>query len=127
MKIAAALIGLMFRLPFIALRLLVRNRVVLIIVIVAVGYFAISARLNSGSEAPGQRPDMPPYQVIAPLPIVAPVAVQTQSRVYYVSRMEEDGETVTLLIWYDYDADEWVRRETPLPLDKGNIKIYQRG
>ena len=126
MKIVAALIALAIRLPIYGLKLLARNKVVLIIVVVVVGYLLIKAN-PGGGDAPGQPPEVPAYQLIAPMPKIAPTVIQTQSRVYYVAKAEDDGATITLLVWYDYDAEEWTRHSTPLPLDKGSIKIYKRG
>jgi len=127
MKLAAAIVGLIARLPIIAIRLVARSRVVLIIVVVAVGYFVISARMSNGQDATTDMVDVPEYQKTAPQAVVAPGVVQTASRVYYVSKLTEDEDTVSLTVWYEYDAGEWVRHSTPLPLNRADIKFYKRG
>ena len=102
---------------------LARNKVFLVLVIIAAGIFFLSAKINN--EKPSTL-ELASYQVIAPSYDLASKVVATPSRIYYVRTFEETGNTLTLLTWYDYNEQQWQKHTTPLPLDKSNIKIYSR-
>ena len=102
---------------------LARNKVFLVLVIIAAGIFFLSAKINS--EKPPTF-ELATYQVIAPAYELAPKVVATASRIYYVRTFEETANTLALLTWYDYNETQWQKHTTPLPLDKSNIKIYSR-
>jgi len=102
---------------------LFRNKVFFILVIIAVGIFVINHNI---SKQASPSVEIPHYQVIAPSADLAPQVVATPSRVYYVREISLTDDTVTLLVWYDYNEQQWQKHTTPLPLDKSNIKIYNR-
>jgi hypothetical protein len=102
---------------------LLRNKVLLILLVIVAGVWFISHKIDSQNADVAETPI---YQVIAPSPELAPKVVTTPSRVYYVRTLSETDGTVTLLNWYDYNEKQWQKHETPLPLDKSIIKIYSR-
>ena len=102
---------------------LVRNKVLLILVIVVAGVFFLTTKINNQTSP---SIEVQTYQVIAPSPDLAPKVVATSSRVYYVRELTETDTTATLLVWYSYNEQQWQKHTTPLPLDKANIKIYNR-
>jgi hypothetical protein len=114
---------LIVKAPFMILGYLARNKVLLILVIIVAGIIFLSSKINNQNTP---EVAIPNYQVIAPSPDLAPKVVATPSRVYYVRELSETEDTVTLLNWYDYNEKKWQKHTTPLPLDKSNIKIYNR-
>jgi len=111
-----------------ALGYIVHNKVLLVILIAAiiggVAYFNINKQETATAAQPVK---IPYYQQIEPTKAEAPKAVQTQTRVYYASKIFEGSGKVILMGWYDFDAKKWVRHDEPLPLDKKIVvKIYDR-
>ena len=102
---------------------LARNKVLLVLVIIAAGIFFLYTKINN--ERP-PTPELATYQVIAPSYELASKVVATSSRIYYVRKFEETETTFTALTWYDYNDQQWQKHTTPLPLDKANIKICSR-
>ncbi len=87
----------------------------------------ISGALTGGDAEAA--PDIPAYQLTAPDKALARTIVQTNSRLYYVNDYTDNGRTVRLLAYYGYNGDDWVKSNTPLPLDRqyyGEIRIYER-
>jgi len=116
---------LVFKAPFLLLRYLAQNKILLILAIIGVAIFFMSRQ--GGSNELTQSADIPAYQVIAPPTQIAPKVISTESRVYYVARWQETDAEITLLKWWDYNRDRWHENNTPLPFKKSDIKIYNRG
>ena len=102
---------------------LFRNKVLLVLIIIAAGIFFVSSKINSNNP---QALEVQQYQVIAPSYDLASKVIATPSRIYYARTMEETESEVILLVWYDYNEKQWQKHDTPLPLDKNYIKIYDR-
>ena len=102
---------------------LVRNKVLLILVIVVAGILFLS---NKVKEQTPPSVEIPSYQIIAPSPDLASKVVVTPSSIYYVRKFDETDSTITLLTWYSYNEQQWQKHTKPLPLDKDKIKIYNR-
>ncbi len=108
-----------------ALGFLFRQKALLIVVIIVIGVVILFGQFNKYNSTTS----MPSYQKIAPTVQQAPRAVQTSSRVYYVSTMKDDGEILTLTHYYFYDKKQWQEVDDPLYLDRqvfGEIRIYNR-
>ena len=118
-------IGGFIAFPFRVLGYLFSHKVALILVIAAIG-FLIYTNYNSDKAITQTDGQYSYIQEIAPPKTVAPIMGQTQSRGYYIVEFSDDGETVTLLHWFDYNKDEWQEHKTPLPFSKSEIKILQR-
>ena len=122
-----AIIVLIIKSPVIIVGYFFKHKAFLVVVVIIVGavfligYFnKQTSQLNIAVES---------YQRIAPSIQQAPRVVQTNSRVYYVATMSDDGQVLTLTNYYVYDKNEWQNVSLPLPLDRdifGEIKIYNR-
>lgn len=118
---------LLVKAPFLILSFLVRHTVLLILVIVVVVALFASHTIGKNNEQNNLKVNFPAYQTIAPSRQMAPIAIQSPTRVYYVSSLSENGDIVNLLVWYDYNEETWQRHDTLLPLNRSEVKIYNRG
>lgn len=126
MKVIGAAVKLIILAPYLVLKVIARNKVLIFIAIAIVIFLVVQGRIKGGGQDTPLG-EIPPYQIIAPPGDVAPIVVKTQSRVYYVALMHEGEAVITLVEWYSYDADRWQLHDTPLPLNKADVKIYHRG
>src|SRR3990172_12696971 len=102
-------------LPFVAVAKLLKSRAGLILVVVVGVTIFLAVR---PSPAPTGSAALP-YNQNLPSVKVAPVAIQTSSRVYYVSKYTDDGKVLTLTLFYYYDKDRWTKTKIPLSIDRG--------
>ena len=120
---------LILKSPLLLAGALLKNKVLLIIVVVAfVALFVISS-VTAQIRENNPQPTIPEYQKVAPTKAEAPTVVATGSRVYYVSDFTQDEEGVTLLTFFVYNEKEWEKRTVPLRIDRnsyGIIKVYPR-
>lgn len=124
-----AIVVLILKSPFLVIGAVVKNKALLIIVVIAfVAFIGISA-ITSAMKTSDPMPPVPEYQRIAPTKAEAPTVVATGSRIYYVSDFTQDEEGVTLLTFFVYNEKEWEKRTVPLRIDRnsyGIIKVYPR-
>jgi hypothetical protein len=84
---------------------------------------------NQFSPEASMKVAIPEYQEKAPDISLAPKVVRTESRIYYVAALSDDGQVLTLHDYYTYDKKKWQYSDRDLPLDRkyyGRIVIYNR-
>lgn len=109
---------------------MVKSRLLIVLVVMVVGFCVIVGKINSMREANPALREQPYYLKVAPSVELAPKALPTQSRLYYVRDYEETDEVIVLRHYYTFDEDTWRESKSPLPLPKslyGDIKLYDRG
>ncbi len=126
MGTVAAVIILAVQLPFKLLAYLLKNKALLIIAIIIIAIFVVPKIINSNTGAASVAP-VQNYQKNPPPPEYASQVVQTPSRFYYVADLTDNDKTITLNRFYSYDRKDWKLNTLPLPLNKADVKIYDRG
>ena len=125
--IVLAILILIVKAPFLAIGYLAKHKAFLIIAVVGIGVAFLFGQFNRVNESSTMA--FEPYQIIAPTFQQAPRVVQTESRIYYVATMHDDGRVLTLTNYYTYNEDSWQHQRKTLGLDRqlyGDIKIYNR-
>lgn len=105
---------------------LFRQKAFLFLIVIGIGAVFLFGYFNKSKP---DQVELPSYQMVIPTTQQAPYVVQTSSRIYYVSTMEDNADMLVLTDYYIYDKNEWEHIQTALPLDKqvfGEIEIYNR-
>jgi hypothetical protein len=111
--------------PVILIKFIFKNKILLLVAIVGLGYFTYTNYQRS--KQPQQAAvTTPAYQQIAPTKDAAPIVFTTPTRVYYVAGYTETGDCFVLTKFYSYDSKQWQYNTNPLPLRKDSVKIYNR-
>lgn len=124
-----AIVVLILKSPFLLFGALLKNKLLLIIVVIAFVAFIGISSITAKMKANDPIPPIPEYQKTAPTIAEAPTVIATGSRVYYVLDFIQDEEGVTLLTFFVYNEKEWEKRTAPLRIDRnsyGIIKVYPR-
>lgn len=125
-KLALAILAVPFVAVIKALKYIASNRVLLIVLIVAIGFFVIRGQF-SNKTGENEAVTIPEYQKILPSKVSAPRIVQTTSRYFPYSTFQDSADYLTLTDYYVYDKDTWKHSTVPLPIEKSRIvKQYIR-
>jgi len=124
-KLALAILAVPFVAVIKALKYIASNRVLLIVLIVAIGFFVIRGQFSNKTGS--DEITIPEYQKILPSRVSAPKIVQTTSRYFPYSTFQDSADYLTLTDYYVYDKDTWKHSTVPLPIEKSRIvKQYIR-
>lgn len=128
MKTILAVVILIFKLPFMLLAAILKNKALILIAIIAVavvfaiGYFNKQDKSTQPAAVYNYQKKAPPVQDY-------PRIVQTSSRAYYIATMTNINGVLTLTNYQYYDSRKWQTSTKPLPLDRkvfGLVQIYDR-
>ncbi len=114
-----------FKALWVLLSFLLHHKALIIIVGIVVIGIVVWSNHNRDNDTK-QQVNIPAYQRIAPDKKLAPLVIQTFSRVYYAAHGTVKGDNYIIDSWWDYDKDTWQKHETPLPFKTSDIKIIQR-
>lgn len=123
MMTVAAILVLIVKLPFLAVGYILKNKALLVVIIVGIGIFALvgffNGKADSGSmEVTAMQKKMPDIPQ-------APRVVQTESRFYPYATIDKSGEYPVLTDYYFYNSGKWEHSDKPLPLI-GRVSYYNR-
>lgn len=114
-----ALLVALVKLPLLALKAIVTNKVLLVVAIAVILVVVVMNAVGGSEEGQQAEVQVPYHQLVAPSAEKASFAVKTYSRLYYADEIVETEDTITLIKWYSYNGESWQLGEPEvLPLNK---------